>query len=52
MNILWLVIFFYPEPIAMSGIINDIAEELAKEHNVTVLTSYPCRPLGYKFLMR
>lgn len=33
----------------MSGIINDIAEELAKEHNVTVLTSYPCRPLGYKF---
>lgn len=49
MNILLVSYIFYPEPIAMSGIINDIAEELAKEHNVTVLTSYPCRPLGYKF---
>jgi glycosyltransferase involved in cell wall biosynthesis len=49
MNILLVSYIFYPEPIAMSGIVCDMAEELAKEHSVTVLTSYPCRPLGYVF---
>lgn len=47
MNILLATYVFYPEPIAMSGIIADMAQELAQEHNVTVVTSRPCRPLGY-----
>jgi len=48
MNILLAAYVFYPEPIAMSGIIGDLAQELAEENNVTVVTSKPCRPLGYK----
>lgn len=48
MNILLVSYIFYPEPIAMSAIVEDMATALAKEHNVTVLTSQPCRPLGYK----
>lgn len=47
MNILLVSYIFYPEPIAMSTIVEDIASELSKEHNVTVLTSRPCRPIGY-----
>ena len=39
---------FYPEPIAMSQIIKDIAVYLCNNgHTVTVLTPEPCRPYGY-----
>lgn len=31
----------------MSTITEDLAIELSKEHNVTVVTSKPCRPYGY-----
>lgn len=47
MNILLVSYIFYPEPIAMSTIVEDMATELSKAHNVTVLTSRPCRPIGY-----
>ncbi len=47
MNILLVSYVFFPEPIAMSTIVEDMAVELSKVHNVTVLTSRPCRPLGY-----
>lgn len=33
----------------MSTIVKDIAHELGKNHQVIVLTSYPCRPLNYEF---
>ncbi len=48
MNILLVSYIFYPEPIAMSTIVEDMASELSKEHDVTVLTSKPCRPIGYE----
>lgn len=48
MNVLLASYIFYPEPIAMSTIVEDIANELGKEHKVKVVTSYPCRPLGYQ----
>lgn len=47
MNILLVSYIFYPEPIAMSAIVEDMALQLSKDHQVTVLTSKPCRPLGY-----
>ena len=47
MNIIILTYLFYPEPIVMSTITEDLAIELSKEHNVTVVTSKPCRPYGY-----
>ena len=47
MNIVILTYLFYPEPIVMSTITEDLAIELSKEHNVTVVTSKPCRPYGY-----
>ena len=49
MNILIITYLFEPEPIVMSTITKDLAFDLAKENNVTVLTSRPCRPYGYKF---
>lgn len=49
MNILIITYLFDPEPIVMSTVTKDLAIELSKEHNVTVLTSKPCRPYGYKF---
>lgn len=49
MNILIITYLFDPEPIVMSTITKDLAIELSKEHKVTVLTSRPCRPYGYKF---
>ena len=49
MNILIITYLFDPEPIVMSTITKDLATILSKEHNVTVLTSRPCRPYGYKF---
>lgn len=49
MNILIITYLFDPEPIVMSTITKDLAVELSKDHHVTVLTSRPCRPYGYKF---
>jgi glycosyltransferase involved in cell wall biosynthesis len=49
MNILIITYLFDPEPIVMSTITKDLAIELSKKHKVTVLTSKPCRPYGYKF---
>lgn len=49
MNIMLATGVFYPEPIAMSTIIKDIAIRLSQEgHCVKVITSPPCRPFGYK----
>lgn len=47
MNVVILTYLFYPEPIVMSTITEDLALELSKNHNVTVVTSQPCRPYGY-----
>ncbi len=48
MNIILATGVFYPEPIAMSQIIKDIAVKLSEMgHKVTVVTSPPCRPCGY-----
>ena len=47
MNILIITYLFDPEPIVMSTITKDLAIYLSTEHNVTVLTSKPCRPYGY-----
>ena len=49
MKILIITYLFDPEPIVMSTITKDLAIELSKEHQVTVLTSRPCRPYGYSF---
>lgn len=48
MNICILTYLFYPEPIVMSTITEDLATTLAADHSVTVVTSKPCRPFGYK----
>ena len=47
MNVVVLTYLFYPEPIVMSTITEDIAMELSKNHNVVVVSSMPCRPYGY-----
>ena len=48
MNILLISPVFYPEPLAMSTIVEDLANYLGEQnHNVTVLTSRPCRPYGH-----
>ena len=47
MNIVILTYIFYPEPIVMSTITEDLAMALSEEHSVTVVTSRPCRPYGY-----
>lgn len=49
MKILIITYLFDPEPIVMSTITKDLAIELSKEHQVTVLTSHPCRPYGFNF---
>ena len=49
MRILIITYLFDPEPIVMSTITKDLAITLSSEHQVTVLTSRPCRPYGYKF---
>lgn len=48
MNILLVSYLFYPEPIVMSTIVEDLACYLSEKHSVTVLTSPPCRPYGFK----
>ena len=49
MKILIITYLFDPEPIVMSTITKDLAIELSNGHQVTVLTSRPCRPYGFKF---
>jgi glycosyltransferase involved in cell wall biosynthesis len=49
MDILLISPVFYPEPLAMSTIVEDLANYLGEQnHSVTVLTSYPCRPYGHQ----
>ncbi len=49
MNILFFSEVFYPEPIAMSAIVKDMAMALSENNHVTIVTPKPCRPIGYKF---
>lgn len=39
---------FYPEPIVSAGLMKDLATELAKDYDVTVLRPKPSRPMGFK----
>lgn len=48
-NIILFSEVFYPEPIAMSTIVEDMAMYLSKDNHVTVVTPKPCRPIGYNF---
>lgn len=45
-NILIITAVFHPEPLTSAMMNYDIAVELAKEHNVTVLRPKPSRPIG------
>lgn len=45
-NILIISAVFHPEPLTSAMMNYDLAEELAKEHNVTVLRPKPSRPIG------
>lgn len=48
-NILIVAGVFPPEPIVSANLMYDLALELSKEYNVTVLRPYPTRPTGFKF---
>lgn len=39
---------FYPEPVVSAGLMRDLAMELSKEYEVTVLRPRPSRPMGFK----
>ena len=39
---------FYPEPIVSAGLMKDLAAELAKDYEVTVLRPRPSRPMGFQ----
>lgn len=45
-NILIISAVFHPEPLTSAVMNYDLAAELAKEHNVTVLRPKPSRPIG------
>ena len=45
-NILIISAVFHPEPVTSAMMNYDLAVELAKEHNVTVLRPKPSRPIG------
>jgi glycosyltransferase involved in cell wall biosynthesis len=49
MKILIISAVFPPEPVVSASISFDLANELAKENEVTVLCPPPTRPLGYHF---
>lgn len=49
-NILVVTCVFPPEPVVSANISFDIANELSKTHNVTVISPYPSRPNGMQFL--
>ena len=48
MNILLVSYLFYPEPIVMSTIVEDLACYLSEKHSVTVLTSPPLQTLWFQ----
>jgi len=39
---------FYPEPVVSAGLMKDLAMELAKDYEVTVLRPRPSRPMGFQ----
>lgn len=39
---------FYPEPVVSAGLMKDLATEMAKEYEVTVLRPRPSRPMGFQ----
>ena len=39
---------FWPEPIVSAGLMKDLAEALAQEYDVTVVSPKPTRPMGFK----
>lgn len=39
---------FYPEPVVSAGLMKDLATELAKGYEVTVLRPKPSRPMGFQ----
>lgn len=49
MNILIVAGVFPPEPIVSANILYDLAVELSKDNNVTVLRPHPTRPNGFTF---
>ena len=48
-NILLVTCVFPPEPVVSANLSFDIAYELSKSHNVTVISPIPSRPNGMKF---
>lgn len=47
-NVLMVCAVFYPEPIVSARLMTDLAGELAKKYNVTVIRPRPSRPMGFK----
>lgn len=47
-NVLIITGVFFPEPVVSSKILYDLATELSKNYNVTVLRPKPTRPMGFK----
>ena len=47
-NVLLALSVFPPEPIVSANLMADLAEELSKSYNVTVLRPHPTRPKGFK----
>lgn len=39
---------FFPEPVVSAGLMRDLATELSKDYQVTVLRPRPSRPMGFK----
>lgn len=48
-NIILISAVFTPEPVVSAKLSNDLAIELSKSNNVTVLAPRPTRPYGFKF---
>lgn len=49
-NILIISAVFHPEPLTSAMMNYDLAVDLAKEHNVTVLRPKPSRPIGKEYI--
>lgn len=47
-NVVLALSVFPPEPIVSANLMADLAEELSKSYNVTVLRPHPTRPKGFK----
>ena len=48
-NVLIITAVFPPEQVTSAFLNYDLAHELAKDYEVTVLRPYPTRPIGAKF---